>query len=351
MENKKAFSVLEKAVEEKMIPGATAIIGSMNQIKASGAAGQLTLKGPPVLLDTIYDCASLTKVVVTLPLILKLVEEGSLRLEDSVSKFFSQFKIGRKQDVTIRQLLTHTSGMKPFVHHEFRGWSRRDIIGYIASQDLDCAPGKEVVYSDLGFILLGELAASLFGEPLDHAAHHYIFEPLGMKDSQFNPDGRLMDRIAATEYRKELGRYQRGEVHDERATALDGVSGHAGLFSTAEDLANYAQAWLNKGHFKGRFLLSEASVGNAITNQTKTLNGNRGLGWVLKGDAYDVSGAFFSQSSFGHTGFTGTSIWMDPEKNGFVVLLTNRVHFGREVSIAALRKNFHDEVALEYFQK
>ncbi|HET7578136.1 MAG TPA: serine hydrolase domain-containing protein [Bacillales bacterium] len=348
---KNAFSLIGWEVEEKHIPGAAAVVGRYGKIAGTFTAGQLMAEGPPVRFDTIYDCASLTKVVVTLPLLLKLVELGQVDLNDPVSRYLSEFQEGRKGSITLRQLLTHTSGLKPFVDGLFEGWDPEEIKQYIYRQDLNYETGTQVVYSDLGFIILGEIISGIYGQSLDEAAKTHIFQPLGMKDSQFNPPGELKDRIAATEFRKDLNRVMRGEVHDERAFALGGVSGHAGLFSTAGDLARYASMWLNKGKIDGTSFFSPLTVEGACRNYTSSLNGNRGLGWVLKGDSFDASGDLFSQASFGHTGFTGTSIWMDPETNLFVVLLTNRVHFGRERPVVRLRRLFHNAVAASVIQK
>ncbi|HEX7065231.1 MAG TPA: serine hydrolase domain-containing protein [Bacillales bacterium] len=346
---KRAFGLLEGEVKKERIPGATTIVGRYNQIVGTYFTGDSLIEDTvrhPVNLDTIYDCASLTKVVATLPLILTLVEKGYLDLNEPVSTYLSEFEKGKKAFITIRHLLTHTSGMKSFVSGQFKGWTPGEIKQYIYVQELEYEPGAQVVYSDLGFIVLGEIASVILGESLDQAVTKYIFNPLGMEESQFNPPAHLKKRIAATEFRENLGRHQQGEVHDERASALGGVSGHAGLFSTVNDLAKYASMWLNKGrNAQGGSILSPLTIEASLKNYTAPLDGNRGLGWVLRNDSFDAAGDFFSASSFGHTGFTGTSIWMDPESDLFVVLLTNRVHFGRGKSIARLRRIFHNAVA------
>lgn len=341
----KAFRLLDQGVTEKKMPGATTVICRNGKIVATYATGKLIENGSNVFYDSIYDCASLTKVVVTLPLALKLLEDGHLDANARVSTFIPAFSNGQKSNVTIQQLLTHTSGLKPFVRGAFKGWSPEAIKSHIYQQDLENAPGTRVLYSDLGFIILAEVISRVFQLPLDKAAQKHIFLPLGMTDSCFNPQKELMDRIAATEFREELGDYQRGEVHDERAHALGGVSGHAGLFSTAIDLAYYVKMWLKNGKIGTNSLFSPVTIKAAIRNLTSGLEGNRGLGWVLKGDPFDASGIFLSPHSYGHTGFTGTSIWMDPVNRLGVVLLTNRVHYGRDVSILGLRRRFHNAVA------
>lgn len=340
-----AFSILEREVAEEKIPGAAAVVGRHGGIVGSYAVGQQMTGGSAVSLDTIYDCASLTKVVVTLPLLLKLLEQGQVHLKEPISSYLSQFRKGQKALITIQHLLTHTSGLKPFVNGYFKDWDPKDVKQYIYSRELDYEPGTRVVYSDLGLIILGEMISMILDEPLDQAAKHYLFEPLGMKDSQFNPPANLKKRIAATEFRKDLGRYLWGEVHDERAYALGGVSGHAGLFSTVGDLSRYARMWLNEGEIEGTSVFSPLTIRAALRNYTTALNGNRGLGWTLKEDSFDASGDLFSSHSYGHTGFTGTSIWIDPGSDLFVILLTNRVHFGRDYSVVGLRKVFHNAVA------
>lgn len=344
---KGAFSILSREIKNKEIPGVAAIVGRGDYIVDSFVNGYTRLDSDRnhfADVDTIFDCASLTKVVVTLPLVLTLLEQGRIALSDPVSTYIPEFQKGKKSLITIEHLLTHTSGLKPSIGQNVKNWQPKEVIQNVYSQEVDNEPGACVVYSDLGFIILGEIISIILNQPLDIAAKNYIFTPLGMKDSHFSPPGHLKNRIAATEYRDELGRYQWGEVHDETAYALGGVSGHAGLFSTVGDLTKYTQMWLNKGNLQNNAIFSPVTIENAIRNQTKSLDGNRGLGWVLKGDTFDASGDLFSTYSYGHTGFTGTSIWIDPKTDLFVVLLTNSIHFGRNNSILRLRRIFHNAV-------
>lgn len=345
--NKNAFVILANEIEAQRIPGATAAIGRKNQIVDTFAGGNIMIDGPfsyPVNEDTIFDCASLTKVVITLPLILKLIEQGKLGLSETVSSYIPEFRRGAKSLITISHLLTHTSGLKPHVNKDFTNWESGKIKQYICSMELESNPGERVLYSDLGFIILGNIIEIILRKPLDIAAEEHILTPIGMKDTYFNPPEHFKRRIAATEYRIDSGRYQWGDVHDEKAKALGGVSGHAGLFSTVGDLSLYAQMWLNNGKVGEISLLPTLAIESAIKSYTASLNGNRGLGWVLKDDELDASGDHFSQYSYGHTGFTGTSLWIDPNKELFVVLLTNRVHLGRNNSIYTLRRVFHNAV-------
>ncbi|WP_164667991.1 serine hydrolase domain-containing protein [Virgibacillus doumboii] len=344
---KNAFAILANEIEAKRIPGAVSIVGTGNRIIDKFASGKLMTDGTVnnyVDEDTMFDCASLTKVVITMPLVLKLIEQGEIELSEPVSTYISVFEKGDKSLINIRHLLTHTSGLKPHVSKDFTNWKPEEVKEYIYSVELDSYPGERVIYSDVGFIVLGDIIEIILNKPLDKAAEEYIMNPIGMEDTYYNPPKHLKSRIAATEFRTDLGRYQWGEVHDEKAQVLGGVSGHAGLFSTAHDLALYAQMWLNNGWIGETLIIPPVIVENAIKSYTASLNGNRGLGWVLKGDALDASGDLFSQYSYGHTGFTGTSLWIDPENELFVVLLTNRVHLGRNNSIFRLRKEFHNAV-------
>ncbi|MDD9268110.1 serine hydrolase domain-containing protein [Paenibacillus sp. GCM10023248] len=343
-----AFRLLEREIDSGEIPGGVALVGRGGVIVGSCAAGRAIVTQEqelPVTEDTIYDCASLTKVMVTLPLILQLIDRGELRLKDPVARFFPDFAAGGKGEVTILHLLTHTSGFQAYKNLHAHGWTPQQIRAAVMEETLlyPCGGGYE--YSDFNYIVLGELAAHLFGLPLDEAARRYVLEPLGMTRSGYRPAAELRPQIAATEFMQGSCRW--GEVHDENAWAMGGVSGHAGLFATAHDAAKYAAMWLNKGCLAdGSSLISAAAVEAATRSYTRELeHANRGLGWVLKGDKWDASGDWFSPRSFGHTGFTGTSLWMDPASQVFAVLLTNRVHYGREKSVARLRDCFHNAVA------
>jgi CubicO group peptidase (beta-lactamase class C family) len=347
-----AFRLVDEAVARGDTPGAVAAVGRGGAIQAMHTCGSAHLAAPggeavlPVRSDTIFDCASLTKVVALLPLVLLLVERGRLRLGDPVKQYIPAFAAEGKDAVTVKQLLTHTSGLIAHTNLYSHGWSPEEIKAHIFAMPLTYEPGTKVVYSDLGYITLGEIVQTLLEERLDTAARRYVFEPLGMNDTFYVPAADRLPRIAATEYSQELGRHKWGEVHDENAGALGGISGHAGLFSTAADLAKYAAMWLAKGRIgeKGR-LLSRASVEAATRTQTGNVPANRGLGWVLKGDSMDASGDLMSPATFGHTGFTGTSLTIDPAEDTFAILLTNRVYYGRERSVVRLRHLFHNAVA------
>lgn len=297
-------------------------------------------------LDTLFDLASLTKVMATLPSVLRLLEQGAFRLDDPLSLFFPDFNDAGREEIRIRHLLTHTAGFppgSPLLREPAA--SREERIARIATVELEEKPGNRVIYSDLGFILLGELVAKVSGQPLDQFVREQIHQPLGLTHAGYLPTGEAACTAAATEYRDYLGRHQCGEVHDENATALGGIAGHAGLFATAAEVAAYGQLWLDGG----AGVLSSATVAAATRDQTPGVTGSdhRGFGWIVTqpDSAWMSCGDLFSPGSFGHTGFTGTSLWMDPHRQLVVALLTNRVHFGRLDHIIRLRPRFHNAVA------
>ncbi|MGG6314355.1 serine hydrolase domain-containing protein [Paenibacillus macerans] len=350
---------LREAVRAGDIPGGVAVVSRRGRrIRfACGNAVDDDTGQIPVSVDTIYDCASLTKVVVTLPLTLLLAERGQLRLDDPAAAYLPALAAaeGRRagaggERMTLRHLLTHTAGLAPFYDLQSRGRSREEIVDYICQAPPEAAPGAAVVYSDLGYILLGEIIAKAAGRPLPELAAAELFAPLGMASSGYLPAPGLRRRIASTaEPGAAVGpRGVPGVVHDENARALAGVSGHAGLFAPADDLASYAELWLAGGYSSaaGQRVLSAAAAEAATRPCTAGVpGGNRGLGWVLRGDPFDAAGDLLSPVAYGHTGFTGTSLYVDPPREVACVLLTNRVHYGRSRSVAGLRARFHNAVA------
>jgi len=294
--------------------------------------------------------------VVTTTVAMVLVDEGRLDLDATVSSIVPGFRGGDKDDVRVRQLLTHSGGLLWWapLFEELRG--RAAFLERILEMDLDYAPGTKSVYSDLGIILLAEVLQRVAGEPLEAIARRRLFEPLGMGDTQYLPPVGLRPRIAPTERDPWRGRVLLGEVHDENAFALEGVAPHAGLFSTAGDLARFAQAMLNGGELDGHSVVSRPTV-ELFTRHAGVAESTRALGWdtpsngkdprsSVPGDpGYSSSGSLFSPRSFGHTGFTGTSMWMDPERELFLILLTNRVHPTRENRrISRVRSRLADAV-------
>ncbi|MCG6924731.1 MAG: serine hydrolase [Acidobacteria bacterium] len=350
--------LLESAVSDRAFPGAVLAIGRHGSLVRFRAFGRLSYEpgAPEVRTDTLYDLASLTKVVATTTVAMTLVDEGRLDLDARVADVVPEFSGGAKDRVRVRQLLTHTGGLLWWdrLYEQLRG--RPAYLERILEMDLDYDPGTKMVYSDLGIILLSEVLQRLAGEPLEAMARRRVVEPLGMRDTQYLPPVGLRPRIAPTERDPWRGRVLLGEVHDENAFALGGVAPHAGLFSTAGDLARFAQALLNGGELEGQRIVSEATV-DLFTRRAGVAESTRALGWdtpsngkdprsSTPGDpGYSSSGSLFSPRSFGHTGFTGTSMWMDPERGLFVILLTNRVHPTRENrKISRVRSRLADAV-------
>jgi len=347
-----AFQVIERAVADKAFPGATVAIGYRGKVSLH-AFGNLSYAANAAAVDThtMYDIASLTKVVATTTLVAKLVEGNfpvPLDLDAPVERYLPEWARGPQPEwrhqVTVRHLLTHTSGLPAFKEYWRTSKSKQETLTKIFAEPLEYEPGTKEIYSDLGIILMAEIIERLTGRTLDDLAKTYIFTPLAMKDTMFRPPKKLWPWIAPTEIDNNLRhRLVQGEVHDENAFAIGGVSGHAGLFSTAPDLASFCQMLLNGGVYAHRRVLRRATIAQFTTPQQLS-SGTRTLGWAVPTEG-GSSGHYFSTHSFGHTGFTGTSIWIDPDRQLFVVLLTNRVHPTREnQKIAQVRPAFHDAV-------
>ena len=316
--------VVERGIRAGGYPGAAVVVGRKGAAvweKGFGRLGWTGDAGSVVPERTIYDLASLTKVVGTATAVMILFDEGKIRLDDRVVQYIPEFTGGAKDAVTIRMLLEHRSGL-PAGRDLWRLASTPDEArAAVISTPLFAAPGQYVEYSDLGADMLGFVVEVVSGEKLDHFLDTRVFVPLGMTDTRFRPDGSLRGRIAPTELNPPRGYPLRGEVHDENAYALGGVAGHAGLFSTASDLAVFAQMMLNGGSYNGTRIVADSTV----KLFTRRAAATRALGWDTcagKGSC----GEYLSSSAYGHTGFTGTSLWIDPEREMFVVLLTNRVH-------------------------
>jgi beta-N-acetylhexosaminidase len=347
-----AFQVIERAIANKAFPGATVAVGYRGKVSLH-AFGNLSYAANAAAVDThtMYDIASLTKVVATTTLVAKLAEGDfpvPLDLDARVERYLPEWAAGPqpewRRQVTVRHLLTHTSGLPAFKEYWRASKNTQDTLTKIFAEPLEYEPGTKEIYSDLGIILMAEIIERLTGRTLDDLARTYIFTPLAMKDTMFRPPKKLWPGIAPTEIDNNLRhRLVQGEVHDENAFAIGGVSGHAGLFSTVPDLAAFCQTLLNGGVYAQHRLLRRSTIAQFTTPQQLS-SGTRTLGWAVPTEG-GSSGHYFSAHSFGHTGFTGTSIWIDPDRQLFVVLLTNRVHPTREnQKIAQLRPAFHDAV-------
>ena len=347
-----AFDVVESAIKDKAFPGATLAIGCRGKLSLH-AFGKLTYdaKSPAVAADTIYDIASLTKVVATTTLVAKLSEGDfpvRLDLDANVERYLPEWATGPQPEwrrrVTVRHLLTHTSGLPPFKEYWRTSKSKQDSLDKIFGEPLDYEPGTKEVYSDLGIILMAEIIERLTGQKLDVLAREYVFSPLGMTRTMYKPAKKTWPTIAPTEIDNQYRhRLIQGEVHDENAAAIGGVSGHAGLFSTAPDLAAFCGMLLNGGVYAHQRILRRATIAE-FTMPQELSGGTRTLGWAVPTEG-GSSGHFMGPHTFGHTGFTGTSIWIDPDQELFVVFLTNRVYPTREnQKLAKVRPALHDAV-------
>ena len=318
---------LAKAVESKAFPGAALIVGYRGSIVLDTAAGSLDYQpgSPKVTGDTIYDLASVSKATSTTPAAMMLAESGRLLLGARVQDYIPEFEGPNKEKVLVQHLLTHSSGLPAFLqlYKEAQGYDQ--MLARVCAAPLEFEPGARVQYSDLGMVLMGEIIRRASGHPLDQYVAQNLFTPLGMKSTFYRPDRSFLNRIAPTEDDPWRKRVVRGEVHDENAFAMGGVAGHAGLFSTTHDLAVLAQMLLNGGIYDHHRYLSAETIRRFTSRQSD----DRALGWGKPSDS-DWTGKVLSSQAYKHTGFTGTSIWIDPQKQLFIVFLTNRVHPTRE---------------------
>jgi uncharacterized protein YbbC (DUF1343 family)/CubicO group peptidase (beta-lactamase class C family) len=335
---------VEQAIKDKKLPGAVVLIGRGDRVYYRKAIGHRALEPAvePMTLDTIFDLASLTKVIATTTSVMKLVEEGKIRLSDRVSTFVPGFERHGKADITIRHLMTHTSGLRPDLDLA-EPWTGYDTAIELAIDEVPTAPpGARFVYSDINYELLGEIVRRVSGMPLDEYAATNIFAPLGMKDTRFRPPVSLRPRIAPTEKCTapcaEGETWLRGDVHDPTARRMGGVAGHAGLFSTADDLSIFCRMLLNGGTYNGVRILSPLTVAKMTAPATAPGEANvRGLGWDIDSAFSSNRGELLPIGSFGHTGFTGTSVWIDPLTREFVIFLSNRVHPDGKGDVTPLR--------------
>jgi uncharacterized protein YbbC (DUF1343 family)/CubicO group peptidase (beta-lactamase class C family) len=327
-------SIVEKAVVEGNIPGAVLMIGHDGKVVHRKAFGSRSLEPArePMTIDTVFDLASLTKSIATATSVMKLVEQGRIRLGDSVSTYLPEFAQNGKKDITIRDLLTHYSGLPPDLDLKSQ-WSGREAAYQMAMREKPFnPPGSQFVYSDINFETLGFLVEKVTGQPLNEYAAANIFAPLSMKNTRFLPPKEWLARIAPTQY-DDQGQMLRGIVHDPTARRMGGVAGHAGLFSTGDDLALFAEDFLS-----GFTVLSRSAIAK-MTSPQQPPNGSvlRGLGWDIDSPFSTNRGELLPVGSYGHTGFTGTSLWIDPVTDTYIILLTNAVHPHGGKSTVSLR--------------
>ena len=332
---KKIDAAIDQAIDREEVPGAVVVVGRRGRIAYARAAGQRAIepKPEPMTRDTVFDLASLTKPIATATSIMILIDEGKLRLSDRMIVVLPEFDNHDKREITIEQLLRHRAGFipdNPLMDYEQGAAAAWQCIAQLEPVS---PPGEKFRYSDVGFLVLGKLVERAAGRSLDAFAREKIFGVLGMKDTHFRPlnsplsASAAAERVAPTERETPGGRMLRGVVHDPRARALAGVAGHAGLFATADDLAIFAQTLLNGGVGpNGRRILSPLAVRAMIDAATTPAGERRGLGWDIATSFSSPRGSLYGGSSFGHTGFTGTSLWIDPETESFVVILTSRLH-------------------------
>jgi len=348
-------AAIQTSIEKKELPGAVVLVARHGKVvwrKAYGARA-VEPQREAMTLDTIFDLASLTKVVATTTSVMMLIEQGKVRLSDPVIQFIPEMKGDGRDAITIEQLLTHVSGFAPDFDLRDRWTGYDESIKRLSREPLRSLPGTRFVYSDINYIALGEVVHRVSGEMLNDFARRNIFVPLGMHDTGFNPAANLRSRIAPTEKRRGqlsyLGdsgadagaageQWLRGEVHDPTSFRMNGVAGHAGLFSTADDLAIFCQMLLNGGEYNKARLLSPMTIAAMTQPHAVAESGAaRGLGWDIATSFSTNRGDLFPLGSFGHTGFTGTSIWIDPASDSFVIFLSNRVHPDGKGDVASLR--------------
>jgi CubicO group peptidase (beta-lactamase class C family) len=343
-------AVLARGLADSAYPAAWAVVGSARHIFVSAGVGSIT-DAPaltPVSDSTVWDLASLTKVIGTTSAILQLVDAGLVQLDAPATRYLPRWRAPGAERITVRHLLSHSAGLPAWRPLYKESWSAEEAIAQVYATGPDTTPGTRYVYSDLGFILLGELVREVSGLPLDSYLLARVFLPAGMTETRFHPPQLWRSRTAPTEIDPWRQRHLRAEVHDENAWQLGAVAGHAGLFSTARDLTRFAQLLLRGGvvsepNGSASSVFGRATLAAFQTRQS--LGGaHRALGWETPtGD--NSGGRRLSAQAFGHTGFTGTSLWVDPARDVFVLLLTNRVNPTRQrFGIGSVRPALADAV-------
>ena len=346
------WSDLDRAAHELVAggdtPGVVILVGQGNRVLYRKALGSRAVRPAvePMTTDTIFDIASLTKVVATAPAILALVDDRKLDLDAPLGRYIKEFHAAQLGWLTVRRVLTHTAGFADLPSSEAMAKGLPDGMRLLASGVSEPSPTAPFRYSDTGFIVLAELVRRVSGEPLDSFTRKRFYQPLGMRDTIFNPPAAWRGRIAPTEVFQ--GQMLRGVVHDPRARQLRGVAGHAGLFSTADDLGRFCRMLLGDGMDGAHRYLSSASV-HAMFAPNGAGEATRGLGWDMASGYSHTLGSFFPVGSVGHTGFTGTSIWMDPPTRTYAIILTNRVHPAGKGSVVELRRRVSAIVGAKLF--
>lgn len=339
---------LQESIIGGAFTGATWQVGNRDNILESGAVGTLGIGMEDVAANSLYDLASVTKIVVTCAL-MRQFQDGLFRLDDPIGEYLPEYADHPKASITIKELLTHTSVIPGSLQLYRHAHTRRDLLEAIRWQLPRADSPNRVAYTSKGYIVLGEVVAALDHSTLDEVVRRRVLEPLQMHDTCWNPPEELIPRIAATEFCPWRGKIVRGQVHDENAVVMEGIAGHAGLFSTAADIGKIAAAMLgaNMPGTDEPFFHPE-TIKVMTRNYTPGRGEHRGLGFIMQGPGA-AAGDLMSEASFGHTGFTGTSIWVDPEKGLYCVLLSNRIHPNRDnPKIFRVRHIFHNLAVLRY---
>ena len=343
-----AFSPVERlirnSIKDSAFPGAVLLVWKDGKIIFEKPFGHLTYDdgSAEISTNTIFDLASLTKVLAATTAAMICADRKLFSINDKIAKYIPAFAQNGKENVTIKNLLMHNSGLPAYKKFYALYSDPQQVLDDIYSTKPAYPPGTKTIYSDLGMITLGKVIEKVTGKSLDVFCNEVIFKPLEMGDTYYNPPKLLRRRIAPTEFDHYWRhRLLTGEVHDETASLLNGVSGHAGLFSTAGDISKVLQMLLQKGTYEGKKIVDSSTVKLFLTRQQ---NG-RALGWDMKSPSGSSAGSLFSSNSYGHTGFTGTSVWTDPVRKLFVVFLTNRVYPTRENNkLIKIRPKLHDEI-------
>ncbi len=338
--------VIDNAIRDSSFPGAAVLIWKNGKTIYNKAYGHFTYDSTSdsVTNKSMFDLASLTKVVATTTAAMICFDRKLFTLDDKVIKYIPEFGVHGKENITIKNLLLHNSGLPAWKKFYGRNLKYDDVIKEIYSSELEYKPGEKTVYSDLGFITLGKVIEKVTGKSLDLFCRDEIFIPLKMQMTFYNPPDSLKKYCVPTE----IDNYWRmktlqGEVHDETSAMLNGVAGHAGLFATAEDLSKLVSVLVNYGMHEHKQFINKRTI--ELFTKRFSNESTRALGWDTKSDTGSSAGKYFSNQSFGHTGFTGTSIWVDPKRNLFVVFLTNRVYPTRNNSkILSVRPKLHDTI-------
>lgn len=348
----RARQILENSLKAGAYPCIAYAIGCGDTVLDSGFMGNRQVNPSPLPLerDTLFDLASLSKLVSTTMVALRMLERGELELSDTLSRYFTipEDAPAGRADVTVRHLMHHNSGITPHIPLWTQSDDPADAVDIILRSKPWCAPGEQVHYSCMGYILLQKILEQVGGAPLDELARREVFEPLGMHDTCYNPTTK---NVVTTEFSALHQEYLCGRVHDENASFLGGVSGNAGVFSTLDDMIKFACMIASGGKCDGGLYLNPRTFEKAIYNATPGKNENRGLGFQLTPSFSMLTGALFSEGSYGHTGFTGTALYVDRDSRLWAMILTNAVHFGRnKTELFRTRRLFFNCLADIYFR-